>query len=235
MVTRITEALEKPITKANFMFLSDSLPVINVFNKVMQQQSPTIHCLHQEVTTFMKKLLLRFMQPQAVQDDISTINVKDSNKYIQLSDVFTGDQAKSYVEECDDLSTSDIKQFRENCRNFWIATAEYAIKKLPFSNELLKNVSWMLPSKQDLELEDQVLGVAAELPQVIPAGQKSAGREEFMDYCTYQMPSFITRITDIASYSYEVASFSGLSQFFNVDALKNGKAWYLKSREVEQW
>ena len=63
MVTRITEALEKPITKANFMFLSDSLPVINVFNKVMQQQSPTIHCLHQEVTTFMKKLLLRFMQP----------------------------------------------------------------------------------------------------------------------------------------------------------------------------
>ena len=23
--------------------------------------------------------------------------------------------------------------------------------------------------------------------------------------------------------------------FFNVDALKNGKAWYLKSREVEQW
>ena len=32
-----------------------------------------------------------------------------------------------------------------------------------------------------------------------------------------------------------VASFPGLSQFFNVDALKNGKAWYLKSREVEQW
>ena len=32
-----------------------------------------------------------------------------------------------------------------------------------------------------------------------------------------------------------VASFPGLSQFFNVDALKNGKAWYLNSREVEQW
>ena len=118
MVTRITEALEKPITKAYLMFLSDSLPVINVFNKVMQQQSPTIHCLHQEVTTFMKKLLLRFMQPQAVQGDISTINVKDSNKYKQLSEVFTGNQAKSYVEECDDLSTSDIKQFRENLAPF---------------------------------------------------------------------------------------------------------------------
>lgn len=35
-VTRITEALENPITKAYLMFLSDSLPVINVFNKIMQ-------------------------------------------------------------------------------------------------------------------------------------------------------------------------------------------------------
>ena len=43
MVTRITEGLEKPITKTYLMFLGDSLPVINVFNKVMQQQSPTIH------------------------------------------------------------------------------------------------------------------------------------------------------------------------------------------------
>lgn len=88
-VTRIKEALEQPITKAYLTFLSDSLPVINIFNKIMQQQSPTIHFLHQEITTFVKKLLLRFMQPQAIQDrnaDISKINVKDSSKHRQLSE-----------------------------------------------------------------------------------------------------------------------------------------------------
>ena len=45
-----------------------------------------------------------------------------------------------YVEECDDLSKSDVKQFRENCKMFWIAAAEYAIKKLPFNDKLLSSV-----------------------------------------------------------------------------------------------
>ena len=213
-VTRITEALENPITKAYLMFLSDSLPVVNVFNKIMQQQSPTVHILHQETTAFIKKLLLRFMQPQAIQGsnaDISKIDVKDSSKHKQLSDIFTGDQAKVYVEECDDLSTSDVKQFRETCKMFWIAAAEYAIKKLPFNDKLLGSVSWMLPLKQDLELEDQVLDVAAELPQVIAVEQKSGLREEFLDYCTYQLPSPITSITDIASYWYQIGKITDLS------------------------
>ena len=48
-VTQITEALETPIKKAYLMFLSDSLPIISIFNKIMQQQSPTVHFLHQEL------------------------------------------------------------------------------------------------------------------------------------------------------------------------------------------
>ena len=67
---------------------------------------------------------------------------------------------------------------------------------------MLGSVSWILPLKQDLELENQVLGVAADLPQVIPVEQKSVLREEFIDYCTYQLPSPITSITDIASVAY---------------------------------
>lgn len=93
------------------MFLGDSLPVIN---KIMQQQSPAIHFLHQEITAFVKKLLLQFMQSQTVQSN-AKINFKDTSKYKQLSEVFVGDKANMYVDECDELSTSDIKQFRENC------------------------------------------------------------------------------------------------------------------------
>jgi hypothetical protein len=137
--------------------------------------------------------------------------VKDSSKHKQLSEVFTCDQAKIYVDECDDLSTNDVKQFRENCKMFWIAAAEYAIKKFPFNNKLLGSVSWMLPLKQDLDLENQVLGIAAELPQVIPVEQKSALREEFIDYCTFQLPSPITSITDIVSYWYQIGKLTDVA------------------------
>ena len=67
------------------------------------------------------------MQPQAIQGrnaDISKINMKDSSKHKQLSEVFTGNKAKEYVDECDDLSTNDVKLFWENCKSFWIAAAE---------------------------------------------------------------------------------------------------------------
>ena len=83
-VTRITEALQTPISKAYLMFLSNSLPIIIIFNNIMQQQSPTIRFLHQEITAFVKKLLLRFMQPWAIQGsnvDISEINVKNTSSY----------------------------------------------------------------------------------------------------------------------------------------------------------
>ena len=54
-VRRITSTLEKPLTKLYLMFLSNALHVINVFNKLMQTESPTIHILHREVQSFVKK------------------------------------------------------------------------------------------------------------------------------------------------------------------------------------
>lgn len=188
------------------MFLSESLPIINTRSC---SNSLQLYTFYVKKLVLVKKLL-RFMHPRAIQGssaDVSIINVKDSSKHKQLS----GFLAKAYVDDCDDLSTNDVKQFWENCKMFWIAGAEYAIKQLPFNNKLLASVSWMLPLKQDLELENQVLGVATELPQVITLEQKSALREEFMDYCTYQLPSPITSITDIAAYWYQIGKLTDVS------------------------
>ena len=41
--------------------------------------------------------------------------------------------------------------------------------------------------------------------------QKSALREEFIDYCTYQLPSPITSITDIASYWYQIGKLTDVA------------------------
>ena len=44
-VRRITSGLENPLSKLYIMFLCDSLPIVNIFNKTMQLQKPTIHFL----------------------------------------------------------------------------------------------------------------------------------------------------------------------------------------------
>ena len=54
VVKRVKVVLEKPITKAYLLSLSFALPVVNNFNKCMQQQSPIVHVLHQELDGLME-------------------------------------------------------------------------------------------------------------------------------------------------------------------------------------
>ena len=65
--------------------------------------------------------------------------------------------------------------------------------------------------KQEFELESQLLSLATELPQVIPSEDKSGLREEFVDYCTCELPSNVNGITDVASYWYEIGKLMDVS------------------------
>ena len=66
------------------MFLSDALPVINIFNKMMQQQSPVLHSLKREVHSFIKKLILRFRNPEVIQTPLNDVDVSDISVYKPL-------------------------------------------------------------------------------------------------------------------------------------------------------
>ena len=109
--------------------------MINIFNKLMQKQSPTIHILSREMHTFIKKILLRFISPSVVQTTpAANIDLDDSNLYVSLDEVFIGDKASAYLNNESDLATSDVRKFQETCRNFWSTAAKYTISKLPLDN-----------------------------------------------------------------------------------------------------
>ena len=63
VVKRVKIVLEKPTTKAYFLFRSTALPIINNFNKLMP---PVLHILNQELEGKVKKLLLHFMNAEYV-------------------------------------------------------------------------------------------------------------------------------------------------------------------------
>ena len=152
-VRKITSTLEKPLTKLYLMFLSNALHVINVFNKLMQTESPTIHILHREVQSFVKKILLRFIRPSVVQEiQIASIDLDDSSLYLPLSEVFIGDKARRFLDGEHELDANEIRTFCECCREFWITGTKYAIKKLPVDSQFLSNLSWLHPGVRDSNL-----------------------------------------------------------------------------------
>ena len=49
VVRRVKILFEKALTKVHLHFLCSVLPIVNNFNRHMQQQSPILHVLYQEL------------------------------------------------------------------------------------------------------------------------------------------------------------------------------------------
>ena len=141
-VRRILTALEKPVTKAYLMFLCDTLPAINIFNKVMQNNSPTIHYLHSEVVSFMKKLVLCFMIPRAIQNAscLDEIDINDTSFHIKIGLNFLLEKRQDnfLMDDDNDMFIDEMKHFREKCKEFWIEVT--LRKKLPLNDDFLTNL-----------------------------------------------------------------------------------------------
>ena len=118
MIQRIKCVLEKPTTKAYLLFLSVALPIVNNFNKFMQQQSPVVHILQQELDGLIRKLMLRFMKFKPVSDcsAVTLVDLDDKNNHLPLEEVFVGHRTSSYLEDNVSLSTFDVNMFYFVCK-----------------------------------------------------------------------------------------------------------------------
>ena len=96
----------------------------------MQQQSPILHVLYQELDGLIRKFLLRFMNSEYVcaAEHVSQVWIDNSEEYLPLHEVFVGHNTLSYLQEEDGLSSEDVRKFRETIQAWWIAAAKGAAK-----------------------------------------------------------------------------------------------------------
>ena len=119
--------------------------------------------------SFMKKLLLRFLLPRAIQGThVSSIDLDHTSLYLPTEEVFVGDKARRYLLGEHDLVVSEMRGFYETYRLFWLTAAKYAMKKLPIDSDFLASLSWLYPSARDYGNLNQVLAISRCLSQVIP-------------------------------------------------------------------
>ena len=110
--------------------------------------------------------------------------MNDTSAYEPLEQVFVGDKAHRYLSDSA-LSSSQVKNFIIHA---WITGTSYARKTLPVSHDLLDSISWIQPFINDYGKANQILLVARLLPQVIKESDMAALNEEYMDYCTSELP-----------------------------------------------
>ena len=199
VVRRVNDVLDKPLTKAYLLFLSTTTN----FNKFMQQEAPVLQVLHQEFDGLVRRLLLRFMQPEYVLAASSVAQVDIKEEYhLPLEDVFVGHATQQYLESVmDDVSSTEIRVFRKTCLTWWSTAAKGAIKRLPLDHALLTNLQWLQPGIQQFDLSTQVTNAARCMPQVIDV---PVLLEEYMDYCTSTLSPSIKAIPEVDLYWHAI-------------------------------
>ena len=188
------------------------VPIINVFNKLMQRESPLLHVLQQELNGFVRKLLLRFMKHDYVLPFSSALEVDINNEhFLPLDEDFLWDATLQHLESTDEMSASDLRKFREPCLCLWSTAAKEALKRLPMQHSLLSNIQWLQPSLQQYSLANKVQASAKVLLQVIKVDEIHIRMEEFMDYCISPLSPDMKSITEADQYWHAVSKIRNLT------------------------
>ncbi|XP_071061695.1 protein FAM200B-like [Pseudochaenichthys georgianus] len=64
---RLLEAFSNPMTEVYLLFYQATLPVFSTFNLLLQREKSFIFLLHDEIRSFIRKLLSKFLKPAALQ------------------------------------------------------------------------------------------------------------------------------------------------------------------------
>ena len=149
------------------------------------------------------------MKPEMLQIPLKDIDLNDCSAYKPLDQVFVGEKAHRYLSDCD-ISSSQVKNFLSTCQKFWIMGTSYAMKKLPVTHDLLDSISWIQPFTNEYGKADQVMEVARLLPQVIKESDMAALNEEYIDYCTSELP-FPKQVITVDEYWHKVSEMTEIA------------------------
>lgn len=90
----------------------------------------------------MKTLCQHFIKPSLLNNNISSLNLKNLNNLLPLSELFVG-------AECQELlnlqSEENVIKFKEKCQNFYITAAEEILKRLPINDNFFKEMTFLDP------------------------------------------------------------------------------------------
>ena len=171
--TRLRDAFSNPMTELYMMFFKAVLPAFTNFNKFLQTEEPLIHCLHEQMQSFLHKLASKFVKHDVIQQtkqndisltklDITLVNQKDDEDL--TVGLLTTKRLNELLDE-GDITNNDVDKFFDAVRSFYEAAYDYCIKWLPADDALYKNSTFIDFFKRNLLKFDHITELLAKFPK----------------------------------------------------------------------
>ncbi|XP_074524805.1 uncharacterized protein LOC141789327 [Halichoeres trimaculatus] len=193
---RLLEAFSDPMTEVYLLFFQAIIPIFTTFNLLLQRQQSSIFLLHDEMTSFIHKLCVKFTVPTALQGPkpLHEIAFKKKANHLPGRKLNIGclTTAKlNRLPDNGDISPQQMETFHDAALAFLINAVDYALKKLPLQQALLMHAKFVdVRQRFQRAVEDALYFVERFLHLLSFHGPQEHDllSEEFLEYQTIQMP-----------------------------------------------
>lgn len=141
----IHKALNDPVMKAYYYFLSWMLPKFTKTNMYFQSESTVIIDLHSRMTELYKELLLIFMKASYVESTrLDDIDPTKEDQYLDLNEIYIGLGAQQQL-NLPVVSNVNKQEFINNCRQFVVAACVGIRKRYSLNDQVMDAISKLKP------------------------------------------------------------------------------------------
>ena len=184
-VKNVVNMMTNPNVKLYSLFLSETIPIFEDANIILQKDEPCIHRLHRVMCNQLRELLIRFVKPAVVMAQSKTYEVDFRTAENQKTDdeLYIGHKARTFLSEY----YCDVKEFYQSVRKYYVAACDYMKKAYPFKEKILINAEILDVTKRATTALHQWLFFAQRFPQSLSANEKESLEQEF---CRFQVEEF---------------------------------------------
>lgn len=172
---RLAKTFTDPMTEVYLLFFQATIPTFTSFNLLLQREQSSIFLLqvHDEMVKFIRKLCSKFMVPAALQghEDPCEIAFKEKANHLpgrKLNIGFTTRAKLNRLLDEGDITPQQVDSFHEAVLCFLTSAVDYALKKLPLKEPLIKHAKFIdVRQRAASDIED-VLYFVERFPHLLP-------------------------------------------------------------------
>ncbi|XP_033961220.1 uncharacterized protein [Pseudochaenichthys georgianus] len=177
------------MTEVYLLFYQATLPVFSTFSLLLQREKSSIFLLHDEIRSFIRKLLSKFLKPAALQhQELHDILYKDPSNQLPGEKLVIGFTTRGTLNRLLDagvITPQQVQSFQQAAVAFLVRAVEYAMKKLPMREPLIKHAMFLdVQQRAECGVEDALYFVDR-FPELLPYNgpdERDKLGEEFLDY-----------------------------------------------------
>ncbi|KAK1898802.1 Methionine-rich protein [Dissostichus eleginoides] len=138
-------SISNPMTEVYLLFYQATLPVFSTFNLLLQREKFSIFLLHDEIRSFIRKLLSKFLKPAALQHrELHEILYKDPSNQLPGEKLVIGFTTRATLNrpfDAGDITPQQVQRFQQAAVAFLVSFGLWTDHQSPSSSLVLQSSS----------------------------------------------------------------------------------------------